>query len=496
MKRYYLRRKIDLELSTKKLLKGTSIYTFSNILINAGSLILLPIFTLLLTPEEYGIIGLLNPVISFMPMFFIFGLYVAQTRIYVDVKNDSKKLGSYIYSLNIFLWIVNIIIFLLLIFPLRELILGNVIDFNKVPFYPYVLLALVIGFISIFNRLAQNYYAINYNFKKKAIGSILSFVIANSIALFLIYYYNFDALGKFIGMAISNMFLFFYWYLNYIKKASFSFDINYLKDSLNIGFPVMAGSITGLVLNYSDRIVLSKFLTLEVVGIYSLAYSGGMILNIIINSFNSVWLPMFNELMDSNNKQKYLIINKKLTQLTLAIVFICLLGQLFNKEIITFVLPENYNDTILFLPYILFGIVFEGINHFFKNIFIYYKDTIYLPILTFLSAMLNLGINIIFIPKFGSMVAVYSTIISYLFITLLLIFIIKFKYKNFKFNYWKLIFILLFALNPILIYIINMKIGTTTLITKVLYLSVFIFIFGRSIFKTLYNFLYKKNNSL
>lgn len=482
--------------STKKLLKGTSIYTFSNILTKAGSILLLPLFTRLLTPEEYGVIGLLKPIISFIPLFFIFGLYVSQTRIYVDVKDNPKKLGSYIYSLNIFLWIVNILIFLLLIFPLREVILGKIIDFNKISFYPYVLLALIIGFINIFNRLSQNYYAINYNFKKKATGSILSFIISNSIALLLIYYYDYGALGKFVGMFVSNSFLLAFWYFNYIKKANLTFNINYLKDSLNIGFPVMLSSITGVLLTYGDRIILSKYLPLEIVGIYSLAYTGGMILNIVIDSFNSVWLPMFNELMDSSNKEKFSIISNKLTQLILVIIFICLLGQLFNKEIITFVLPVSYNDTISFLPYILFGIVFEGVSHFFKNIFIYYKETIYLPILTFISSILNLGINIALIPKYGAMVAVYSTIISYLFITILLIFIVKYKYKDFYFNYWKLVFIMLFAFNPVLFYIIERNIAPLTLLLKVLYLSFYIIIFGRTISKTIFNMFIKKKSSI
>jgi O-antigen/teichoic acid export membrane protein len=189
--------------------------------------------------------------------------------------------------------------------------------------------------------------------------------------------------------------------------------------------------------------------------------------------------------MVSERAGKFQIINRRLIQFTTLMVLFCLIGQLFGKEIITYVLPQSYNNTIIYLPYILFGIVFTGINHFFINVFIYYKNTIYLPFFTLFSAGLSLGLNIIFIPKYGSLVAAITTIISFAFSSLMSAYIINYKYKNIKFSYLKIIIILIFAMNPFLIILVNMDISILTAIFKAIYLITFIFVFYNSIPKDL-----------
>lgn len=46
---------------------------------------------------------------------------------------------------------------------------------------------------------------------------------------------------------------------------------------------------------------------------------------------------------------------------------------------------------------------------------------------------LNLSLNIIFIPKYGLLVAAITIIISFAFNTLMLIYIINYEYKNVKY---------------------------------------------------------------
>ena len=476
-----------MEILTKRLIKGTLIYSASGLFTQAGAILLLPIFTRLLTPEEYGVLGLLNPLIGFIPMFFVFGIYVAQMRNYVDHKNDKTKLGSYIFSLNIFLFLANITFFIIFISPIGKVLIGKIIDYHKIPFYPFVVLALVIGFIKIFVLMSDNYFRTIHNYSKIAIGNILGFVISSGASIILIYYFKFGVLGRIVGVFLGTIFLFIFFYINYIKNTVIKFNKNYLTESLNIGLPVMLGSITGIILNYSDRFVLSKYLTMDIVGTYSLAYTGGMALSLFISSFNSTWLPLFNELMASERVDKFQTINRRLIQFTTLLVFFCLIGQLFGKEIITCVLPQSYNNTIIYFPYILFGIVFTGINHFFINIFVYYKNTIYLPFFTLFSASLNLGLNIIFIPKYGSLVAAITTIISFAFSSLMLIYIINYKYKNIKFSYLKIIILLIFAMNPFLIILFNMEISILAAVFKIIYLIIFMFIFikpmGKNLFK-------------
>ncbi|TYB32243.1 MAG: oligosaccharide flippase family protein [Candidatus Mcinerneyibacterium aminivorans] len=472
-----------MDFSYKKLLKGTSIYTFSFIFIRAGSILLLPVFTRLLTPSEYGIIGILKPIINFVPLFFVFGLYVAQMRKYNKYKCNEKKLGNYIFSLNLFLWIINVLLFLLLISPLGKILIGKIISYNKVGFYPYVFLALLVGFLKIFTLMARNYFQTIHDFNKIAISSIVSFVCSAGFAIILIHYFNLGALGKILGMLFGTSIVFSFLYIGYIKKANFKFNKNMVKESLIIGVPVMANSIIGIVINYSDRIVLGKFLSMEVVGIYSLAYTGGMVLLVFTESFLKVWTPMFYDLLDSANEKKYIIIKKTFKRFIIISLLLYLFGSLFGKEIIHLCLPQNYNNTYLFLPYILFAMVFGGIVHFLGKFFVYFNDTKLIPIFTLISAICNLVINIIFVPIHGAFVAAISTIISFLITSVIMFIIIEKKYKSVQFDYLKIIFIIFLSFNPITLFLYQSDITLNNFFLKLLYLIIYLALFFKEIKK-------------
>ena len=106
MKKYY-----------KKIFKGTGIYSISSIIPKIGSILLLPVYTRLLSPEQYGIIGVLRPLMSFIPLVLVFGLYISQMKMYYTFDN-LKKRGKFLYTINILLWIINLPLLLLLLSPI------------------------------------------------------------------------------------------------------------------------------------------------------------------------------------------------------------------------------------------------------------------------------------------------------------------------------------------------------------------------------------------
>src|SRR6056297_505183 len=194
--------------SSKDLIKGTSIYTISKFIKQSGGILLLPVFTRLLTPAQYGIVGLIKPISRFIPLFFVFGLNIAQMRKYFDLKNDKKKIGSLIFTLNIFLWVVNIGVILFFITPLGQKFIGNFIDYSKVPFYPFVFIALITGFLKVFSLIAKNYYQIQKKYKLIGFCEILFFIIIKTVSLSLIYFFSMGALGKIVGGLVGSVIIF------------------------------------------------------------------------------------------------------------------------------------------------------------------------------------------------------------------------------------------------------------------------------------------------
>jgi len=474
-------------MSNRELWKGTAIYTFSNILVKAGSILFLPILTRLLNPAEYGIVGLLSPIFQIITIVLVFGLYIPQTREYSFFKDDKEKLGSYLFSINIFLIIIGIIFYIISTSSFGLKLWDRLFDINKVGVVN-LKLTIIIGIIGSLNLMANTFFQIKKVYKKVAISSIISFVINILISFYLIKYYSFGAQGRILGIMSGMLFVFLFQYLSYTKEFKLKFNYNYLKEAFIMGTPMILTGIMGNIINYSDRIVLGKYLDLEVVGVYSLAYTGGMVLTVFITSYINSWTPNFYEIIKSNKRDKRLSFNLEI--FTAILVFIALIGQLFGKEIIYFILPNSYLDTVKYLPYIISAMVLQGFYQYLVLFLHYNKDSKYTPVITFAIGLLNLGINIILVPKYGAMVAVWSTIISFIINILIYFWIIKFKYKI-KFRYFKLIFIYLLTLNPLIIFLFKLEVSLIGIFYKFMY-----FIFVGLILNYQFDFLSKLLNIL
>ncbi|NMB34189.1 MAG: oligosaccharide flippase family protein, partial [Clostridium sp.] len=71
-----------------RVLENSFLYTFSSLLVKAIGFLLLPVYTLFLTPEDYGTTNLVNSFNSVATFILAFSLYVAVIRFYVDYKDD------------------------------------------------------------------------------------------------------------------------------------------------------------------------------------------------------------------------------------------------------------------------------------------------------------------------------------------------------------------------------------------------------------------------
>jgi len=255
-----------------------------------------------------------------------------------------------------------------------------------------------------------------------------------------------------------------------------------LKNSLGLGVPVMFTAAIGIIINYSDRLIMGKYLEMDIIGIYSLAYTGGMVLSVFYTSFNETWRPMFYNLMDSKKKNKNELIKKIMTNFTIALAGLSLVGELFGKELIILVLPEEYLGAARFLPYILVAMVLAGMNFFSSNFIIYFKENYVTPIFMTFAAVINIIINIMLIPKYGALIAAISTIISFAVLGFIEIVFVKLRYKIDYVSYFKILAIIFFIFNPFLFYLINQPVNTFFILIKFLYLGLFSLIFGKKLF--------------
>ena len=190
-----------------KVLENSFLYTFSSLLFKAVGLLLLPVYTLFLTPEDYGITNLVNSFTGVATLIVAFSLYSAVIRFYTDYKGDRKKLKRFYGTVIIFTFISGTV------FVSLGLIFNNVLIswfFKGISFYPVVLIALLtLNFVSL-HTIHQSILQGMQEGKKLTIINLSVFGLQVCLNLLFIGVFKLGAVGVLLATFIINIGYFIY----------------------------------------------------------------------------------------------------------------------------------------------------------------------------------------------------------------------------------------------------------------------------------------------
>ena len=458
-------------MDNKNLLKGTMVYSLMNLVTKMGSFIFLPIITRLLTQEEFGIVGTLAPITSLFTVILGLGLYNAQMKKYVDLKENEDEFGSYMFSSTLIIVVFNVLTYIFLFTPPAQKLFSYIVDLSKVSYYPLIIVSILIATSNALNNLAVTLFRMKRMYMKVAIGSVVSLFTTYILAIYFIQYLKWGVFGNQFANLIALLIVFLFYFKDYFGKFRFKLNFDYVKYSLRNGLPLIFIELTDQVVNLSDRLVLAKFVSLAVVGGYTLAFTGGRVLSVITGSFVNSWTPEFYEAMKEDRTNPK--ITRSVENFIAIISFACVIAQLFAPEGIKLIFPKSYHQAINYMALILAGIVVQALfclDYFFH----FHEDSIYIFYFTMFAMIFNLVGNIIFIPKFpeiGPIIAAWTTLLAFLFRAIMEMAIIKRKYKI-SFNYKKLFLYMIVIVNPIIFYLSNDEISWTKFGFKIVYLAV------------------------
>ena len=458
-------------MDNKNLLKGTMVYSLMNLVTKMGSFIFLPIITRLLTQEEFGIVGTLAPITSLFTVILGLGLYNAQMKKYVDLKESEDEFGSYMFSSTLIIVVFNILTYIFLFTPIAKKLFSYIVDLSKVSYYPLIIVSVLIATTNAFNNLSTTLFRMKRMYMKVAIGSVVSLFTTYILAIYFIKSLKWGVFGNQFANLIALLIVFLFYFKDYFGKFKFRLNFNYVKYSLRNGLPLIFIELTDQVVNLSDRLVLAKFVSLATVGGYTLAFTGGRVLSVVTGSFVNSWTPEFYEAMKTDRTNPK--ITKSVENFIAIISFACVIAQLFAPEGIKLIFPASYHQAINYMALILAGIVVQALfclDYFFH----FHEDSIYIFYFTMFAMIFNLVGNIIFIPRYpeiGPIIAAWTTLLAFLFRAIMEMMIIKKKYKI-SFNYKKLFLYLVIIVNPVIFYLSNSNISWMKFGLKIVYLAI------------------------
>lgn len=382
------------------LVKSTAAYSISNLVLKFGGVLLLPLMTRLLSPNEYGVIGLLMTISSLLTIVIGFGLYNPQNKMQSKYKNK-KELGAYLSTqLILFLILNSFFSFVYILFINSEI--GTKIYLEYGINYHELLLILILSIISGWNVIIISYFKMDRRYYFVAIISIISFSLFYGLAFTFITLFSDNVVSYIFSNILSQIVISIFLSYKYIKLTSFSFNKNNAKYAIKMGFPVIFTELSGRVIEASDRLILARFISMAEVGVYILASTGGRILSVFISGYtNSLYQYLYDDIRSKRVISSY---SKYFVVITILVVF----GQLLSKPLIPLIFPSDYTDLHLYFSLILpiFALQYFYFLDFYFHVS---EDSKYIPIFSVFISVLSIVLNFVFIQKYGVYGAVIST---------------------------------------------------------------------------------------
>jgi len=279
------------------------------------------------------------------------------------------------------------------------------------------------------------------------------FLITVSFIIYFVVFLKKGAFGKIQGQFYGAL-LFFIVFLILIKKEiSFSISLKKTKKTLLFGLPLVPHLMAAWILGSADSFLIERFRTLSEVGLYNLGYQFGTIILIAVSSMALSWGPIFYETAEKR-KDAQEIFGKIFSMIITGIFTFSLLVLLFSREVILIMAAEEFHSAYIVVPPIIAAYLFDSLYYVFVTPVFYKKKTKIIPLFTGIAAFSNLGLNLLWIPKYGIMGAAYATLISFGILTIVTYFysnkIYPIQYKTKKILIVITMFGIVYILNSIL----------------------------------------------
>jgi len=426
----------------KQLIRNSLIYNLGNLLPVLINVLLIPVYARVLSPSDYGIVSIAETIIRILVILATMGTANAVVRFYFDFKDDPAQLKRYFGSIVSIVVGVGAILTAALLWQ-GESVLGIFIrDLGNI-FDPYLKLAIWVAFISTLPPLLFSLYrAQNRALTVIALQSV-SFLLNGGLVVYFTVFAHEGALGVLKGYLIASIATLLVAAPFFIRNTKIGIDRKMLSPLLRFSLPLVPGALAAWLMTFIDRIIINNMLEISDVGIYTIGYSAGMAMYLVVLGIQRAWVPYFFGHADADNAPS---IFAKLTKYYLIIIaLIGLVGSLFSKELLSWLISTDYSQSIPVVAPVILGYIFHGLYLMSVTPIFYKKKTSVSAWFYPVAAILNIVLNILWIPLWGIVGAALATTVS--FILLFLITLISAQRLYYiPYRYWEFIIILSTAL--------------------------------------------------
>lgn len=410
----------------KYLMKNLGLLTLSQF----GSKILLflfvPLYTYVLTTNDYGVYDLNATTVSILVPLFTINIFDATMRFSLDAEKSKEEIFNISFK-----------------YFIRSIILATIFTvFNRYFKIIPVIAEYSVWFWLLFVANVMNTFATNVargcdKVRELAISGVICSSVLIVLNLLFLLLFKWGITGFFLANIISILVQAVYLVFSTNIFSMFSkgkTNAGLKKEMAEYSKPLMINNISWWINNVSDRYIVTWFCGISENGLYSLSYKIPSILNVIQTIFNQAWT--LSAVKDYNSEGKEGFFTEVYKCYNLVMVIGCSVILIFIKVIAKIMFINEFYYAWRYVPFLLVSGVFGALSGFIGGIFAAAKESKAFGRTTAIGALINIVLNFILVYTIGAIGAAISTLISYVIIWLLRLNIVK-KFMTLKIKFFR-----------------------------------------------------------
>lgn len=380
-----------------------SLSLFSTILVRFVGLLSIPIFSRILSTAEYGNVEIFTSYANVFMIVLGLGTQGAVSKAKLDFRDDPDTYMSTNMMFTAgFAFAVAMIVNLLYV-TLRGVIGMTRVETNLMLLYGYALY--VIAF-----RTAENNF--DFQYKKNIIMSGVASLgaLAVSVVLALTVFNGDRQSGRIIGLTVPTALCALIVYLFICRRGKWRFNRKHIRYALKFGVPLMPHNLSHIVLSSADRIMIRNMISPSDAGIYSLSYTLGMLMTVISEGMNQVFSPWMFRMIDKGRIGE---VTKAQRLYLMVYAVITIAAMTISPELVKLFGPKEYWDGTQIVMWVMYAVFLNFTYTLYVNIEFFYLKANWISTGTIAAALINCGLNLFFLKRYGYVFGAWSTVISY-----------------------------------------------------------------------------------
>ena len=400
-----------------KSLRSFSIYTFVGFFGAGINFLLMPVLSHYLTPTDYGLLALINTYVTIIIPLVSLVAYGYITVEYFHME-DKKKFASLFSSVAAIPILPTIVLFIVgyVFYDYLAAILELPVDAKW-----WALSMFPLAAMTVYTDTISSYQIIINDSKYYAVYNIFRVLVEVGLTLLFVVHLGMGWKGRLLSWIVTSIIFTGVSFIYFHRKKLLTLDIQwkYIKASIIFGAPLILHTLGKFVVNQSDRLFISKMVSLKEAGIYSVGYTIGTVMLIGATALANIASPYIMERLKGTDAAQERQIRRFTYMCIGGLIAILIIMNVVSPFFFRYFMDVRYLQGSTYVFWVSLGYLFWGVYMLFSSYIYYYKKTKYLIWLAVVNIITNIAFNFYFIGIYGGIGAAYATALSF-FINLVL----------------------------------------------------------------------------